>query len=102
MPSTQSQDQSTGRWLFLFLLGICTLCFSGHGSSVDENLIVQVVDSFVHKGELTVAKMFQALPEEDGKYYSRYGFGYPLLVLPFFLFAKMMSWIVPLTSGHSV
>jgi hypothetical protein len=87
-------ESNTGRWLFCFLLGFTSLCYAGHGSSVDENLIVQVIYNFVHDGELTVAQMFQALPAEDGKYYSRYGFGYPLLLLPFFLLAKLLhTWI---------
>lgn len=94
MSSPLTNELKAGRWLFCFLLGCTTLCFAGHGSSVDENLIVQVIYNFVHDGELTVAQMFQALPGEDGKYYSRYGFGYPLLLLPFFLLAKLLhSWI---------
>lgn len=89
------RESRTGCWLFCFLLGFLTLCFAGHGSSVDENLIVQVIYNFVHEGELTVAQMFQALPADDGKYYSRYGFGYPLLLLPFFLLAKLLHTVIP-------
>lgn len=97
---TAHAESVTGKWLFLFLLGFTALCFSGHGSSVDENLVVQVVDSFVHKGELTVAPMFQALLGEDSKYYSRYGFGFPLLLLPFFLIGKALSFVAPQSPAY--
>lgn len=100
MLSPSKLETHAGKWLFCFLLGCTALCFSGHGSSVDENLVVQVVDSFVHKGELTVAQMFQSLPGGDGKHYSRYGFGYPLLLLPFFLVGKTLSFVVPQSPAY--
>ncbi len=82
-------------YLCLFMLGVLALTFAGHGTSVDENLIIQVVESFVKHGELTCGKMFQALQGSDDKYYSRYGFGYPLSVLPFFLIGGMLDYLFP-------
>jgi hypothetical protein len=77
--------------LFFFLFCALALTFGGHGASVDENLIIQVLDSFVERGELTVTKMFQALPGPDEKYYSRYGFGFPLVLLPFYLLGSLLE-----------
>lgn len=93
-PDSQTR---AGLWLFPFLLGALALSFSGHGVSVDENLILQVADSFVRRGELTVSGMFQALPGPDGKHYSRYGFGFPLTILPFYALGRFFEWLAP---GH--
>lgn len=83
----------TDLFLFLFLFCALSLTFAGHGASVDENLIIQVLDSFFKHGELTVTKMFQALPGPDGKYYSRYGFGFTLILAPFYLLGSLLEAI---------
>ncbi|HQH70700.1 MAG TPA: hypothetical protein PK360_01340 [bacterium] len=85
------------RYLCLFLFGALALSFAGHGSSVDENLIIQVTESLVEHGELTVANMFQALPGPDGKYYSRYGIGFPVVMIPFYLLGTGLDWLFPRT-----
>ncbi|MBN2327574.1 MAG: hypothetical protein JXR73_10510 [Candidatus Omnitrophica bacterium] len=84
-------------YLCLFLFCGLTLSFAGHGSFVDENLIIQTVESLTTRGELTVTQMFQALPGSDGKYYSRYGVSFPLLLTPFYLLGHGLNWIFPHT-----
>ena len=82
-------------YLSLFLLGILALTFGGHGTTVDENLVAQVVESMATRGELNCAQMFQALPGPDGKYYSRYGIGFPLMILPFYYLGDSFQWLKP-------
>ncbi len=64
---------------------------------MDENLIIQVTESLVEHGELTVANMFQALPGSDGKYYSRYGIAFPMAMVPFYLLGKGLEILFPPT-----
>jgi hypothetical protein len=40
--------------LVAFLFGALAMTFAGHGSFVDENLIIQVVESFAEDGTLPV------------------------------------------------
>ena len=80
-------------YLFFFLFFALSLTFGGHGSVVDENLVIQVLNSFFERGELTVDYMFQALPGPDGKYYSRYGFGFPLFLVPFYLIGIVLKFL---------
>ena len=81
--------------LCLFLLGVLALTYAGHLSSVDENLVAQVVESIAERGELTCAPMFQALPGPDGRYYSRYGIGFPLLLVPFYYIGTGLLFLFP-------
>ena len=78
-------------YLFFFLFFALSLTFGGHGSVVDENLVIQVMQSFFDRGELTVDKMHQALLGPDGKYYSRYGFGFPLFLIPFYFLGSVLK-----------
>lgn len=87
--------KSTDWYLILFLFSFLSLTFGGHGTFVDENLIIQVLDSLFQRGELTVDNMFQALPGPDGKFYSRYGFVFPLLMAPFYGLGYLVKWLVP-------
>lgn len=84
----------TERYLVLFLLLGLSITFAGHGSFVDENLIIQVVESIVTKGNLTVFNMHQALPGPDGEFYSRYGFGFPLMMIPFYIIGMGLDFLV--------
>ena len=95
LPLPSPATRRLERALVGFLLGVLTLTFAGHGSSVDENLVLQVVDSMVNRGDLTVSNMFQALPGPDGQFYSRYGFVFPTLLVPFFLIGKGWLSLVP-------
>lgn len=85
----------TDIYLCLFLFGFLALCFTGFGTSVDENLIVQTVESLATKGELTVDRMYQALQGPDGQYYSRYGITFPLLMLPFYYVGMILDMLFP-------
>ncbi len=85
----------TDLYLVLFLFGGLSLTFAGHGTFVDENLIIQTVDSFARHGELTVSNMHQALQGPDGEFYSRYGFGFPLVMLPFFYLGDILHFLFP-------
>ncbi len=84
-------------YLCLFLFAGLSLTISGHGTFVDENLVIQTVESLVTRGELTVTQMFQALPGPDGCYYSRYGISFPLLLIPFYLLGYGLNWLFPHT-----
>lgn len=84
-------------YLCLFLFAGLSLTISGHGTFVDENLVIQTVESLVTRGELTVTQMFQALPGLDGRYYSRYGISFPLLLIPFYLLGYGLDWLFPHT-----
>jgi hypothetical protein len=80
--------------LYLFLFFVCALflTFAGHGVVVDENMVIQVLDNYFAHGELTVDRMHQALEGADGKYYSRYGFGFSLFLLPFYLMGTVLQY----------
>ncbi len=94
------QYTSTDLYLFFFLLTGLLLSFSGNANFVDENLIIQNVESIVERGELTVHDMFQALEGPNGKSYSRYGIGYPILMIPFYLVGELLpSW--PMFMGNA-
>ncbi len=93
------KNHSIDLYLCLFIGGILCLTFAGHGTSVDENLIVQVCESLSTKGNLTCGKMFQALEGPDGNYYSRYGIGYILLVFPFYEIGAFLDWLFPLSNA---
>lgn len=93
------QNNPVDIFLCLFLFSLLILSFSGHGTFVDENLVIQTVESFVTHGDLTVTKMFQALPGPDGKYYSRYGITFPLLLTPFYLLGYGLHWLAPSTNA---
>ncbi len=86
-------------YLCLFIFSGLALSFAGHGTFVDENLIIQTVESLVEHGELTVTKMFQALEGPDGKYYSRYGIAFPLALTPFYLIGELLDWFFPETKA---
>lgn len=80
-------------WLFLFFVSGLAITFAGHGSFVDENLIMQVVDSIAQRGSLEAMEGFQALEGPDGKWYSRYGIGFPLLMLPWYYLGEVLYWL---------
>jgi len=84
-------------YLCLFLLGALSITFSGHGSTVDENMIIQVTESLAERGELNIDNMYHALPGPDGRFYSCYGIGFPLLMLPFYFLGKGLEWLFPHT-----
>ena len=81
--------------LCLFLLGLLSLTYASHLSSVDENLIAQVVESIAERGELSLGPMFQTLPGPDGQYYSRYGIGFPLVIVPFYYLGSGLKYCFP-------
>ncbi len=83
--------------LCVFVSCLLALSFAGHGTFVDENLIIQTLDSLTTDGSLTVTKMFQALEAPDGKYYSRYGIGFPLILLPFYGTGCLLDAVFPET-----
>lgn len=81
--------------LIAFLFFALGVTFSGCGFSVDENLVAQTVESIVERGELTVFNMYQALPGPDGRYYSRYGIGFPLLMIPLWIIGYPLQYFFP-------
>lgn len=94
-PSRLLQNYPIDCYLCLFLFSGLALSFSGHGTFVDENLVIQTVESMVVHGDLTVTQMFQALPGPDGKYYSRYGISFPLFLTPFYLIGYGLNGLFP-------
>ncbi|MBI1387953.1 MAG: hypothetical protein GC154_05850 [bacterium] len=83
--------------LFLLLTAGLAVTYAGHGSFVDENLIMQVCDSLAQRGNLEAMPGFQALPGPDGKFYSRYGIGFVLIMMPFYYIGEILFILF----GHS-
>lgn len=88
---------STGTILCVFVFCLLALSFAGHGTFVDENQIVQTLDSLTTDGSLAITKMFQALEAPDGRYYSRCGIGFPMILLPFYLTGRILGVLFPNT-----
>ncbi|MDP8244550.1 MAG: hypothetical protein P9L94_10755 [Candidatus Hinthialibacter antarcticus] len=86
-------DRPVQFWLFAFLLAGLSITFAGHGSFVDENLIMQVTDSIAQRGSLEAMPGFQALEAPDGKYYSRYGIAFPVIMLPWYYLGEVLFWL---------
>ncbi len=87
------EDPNLQFWLLVFLTLGLSITFAGHGSFVDENLIMQVVDSIAQRGSLEAMPGFQALEGPDGKYYSRYGIAFPLMMAPWYYLGEVLYWV---------
>lgn len=86
-------ERSIQLWLLLFFVTGLAITFAGHGSFVDENLIMQVCDSIAQRGNLEIFPGFQALEGPDGEFYCRYGIAFPIIMMPWYYVGEVLFWL---------
>ena len=99
MPST---------WLFVLLLSVYALTVSGEFSISDGEVMFQTTLALAHRQEVAVPcnpGLPQILPGVDGKCFSKYGLGMPLLAAPAYRVGHFLTRLLapgtdPIAIGH--
>ena len=95
-------------WLFLLLLALCLLVYSGRLHSIDEVSSVALADSVLLQGKAVTAQIgwsqSWSLPQGtyglDGHLYSKKGIGHSLLLLPFQWAARQIEGVGVVGMAH--
>ena len=84
------------RVFFLFLV-IFLATMGGHLYSPDEEILFRTTQSLAERGRFSIEPLqgFATKKGVDGREYSQYGIGQPLLAVPFYYFGKILYAIFP-------
>src|SRR3989337_1635847 len=79
--------------IYLFTFAICVYFLSiSNVYVVDQHIQrYQVAKSIVERGEFSIPESTSSIRGMDGRAYSLYGLGWPVLVIPFYMVGKFVG-----------
>lgn len=87
-------DTGLAAWIFLLFVSLYLLTAGGRTYSSDDIARYDMVVSMVEQGSLAIPSTYSASHStNEGLSYSKYGFGKPLLLIPFYLIGRTLERI---------
>ncbi len=82
--------------MFIFFAAYYVLFYHGHFTGSDEVHTYETARSLLDKGSLAIPPILNSKQGTDGLYYSKYGLGHSVVVMPFYGLGKLMAeWLPP-------
>ena len=92
MADWNRQDRSSAVWLFLLFASLYLLSMGGRTYSTDDIARYDMVVSMVERGSLKIPHTHSAShATNQGRVYSKYGIGKPLVLIPFYLAGRAIE-----------
>ncbi len=97
-------------WLALFLVAVYLLSAKGFSDLIDAEATYLITENLVERGRVDLSRASALTPEvfaaghafsgRDGRIYSQYWLGYPLLQVPFYLAGRLLAEAVAAAAPH--
>ena len=79
--------------LYLLFFAVYLLFGAGHFFSTDHVSVYQTTVSLVERGNLAIPRIIDTVRGQDGNYYSNYGLGQSLALVPWYLVGRFVDGI---------